>query len=706
MDVEINYCNNIDKAKILISEGKLNIKFAPNGTGKSTIARAIQYSQTQNQQSLQLLLPFKFRTNNPDNIQPLVTGTEALSQVMCFNEEYVSQFTFQPDELVSNSFDILIKNDAYRETEREIEEIIITIRQVFTDNPDLETLLSNLQVLADAFKLTKAGLSKSTTGMKGLSSGNKIKHIPLGLESYKPFIQSDKSVDWISWQTKGHEDFSALSDNCCPFCTSDASVKKEQIQKVSQEYDKAVIKNLIGIINVVKSLGEYFSEAARENLATITNLENGLENQHETYIITIKSQTDDLIKKLNTLKMLSGFHFEEGENVAEKLASYILDLNFFTELQSTKTQETVDKINSSLSGLIVHAGKLQGKINQQRSKIKKLIEKHKKDINNFLSYAGYRYRVQIIGDSMQSWLKLQHVDHDEFVSGGSQHLSYGERNAFAIVLFMYECLAKNPGLIILDDPISSFDKNKKFAILEMLFRRDSKDCLKGKTVLMLTHDVEPIIDTLKSVKNQFSNQVSASYLRLDNDQICEQRISENDIKTFAQICQSVTDSEYNDIIKLIYLRRHYEILDDKGDAYQVLSNILHKREKPTDSREPQDQNRQHPEMDSLRVIKGCGEISERISTFNYTRIHAELSDDENIRALYRSCQSGYEKLQVFRLFDMDVKNSVIQKFINETYHIENEFICQLDPTHFDFIPAYVIKECDKIVFSESTEPVL
>ena len=79
---------------------------------------------------------------------------------------------------------------------------------------------------------------------------------------------------------------------------------------------------------------------------------------------------------------------------------------------------------------------------------------------------------------------------------------------------MYECLSKKPSLIILDDPISSFDKNKKYAILEMLFRRDSDSCLKNKTVLMLTHDVEPIIDTVKALSIKFSNQTSASFLKL------------------------------------------------------------------------------------------------------------------------------------------------------------------------------------------------
>lgn len=48
---------------------------------------------------------------------------------------------------------------------------------------------------------------------------------------------------------------------------------------------------------------------------------------------------------------------------------------------------------------------------------------------------------------------------------------------------------------------------------------------------------------------------------------------------------------------------------------------------------------------------------------------------------------------------IDPANSVIQKFINETYHIENEFICQLDPTRFDLIPEYVIAECDNLLQS-------
>lgn len=697
MEIEINCCNNIDKANITLAVKKLNIKFAPNGTGKSTISRAIQCTVNGDEQGLSDLLPFRYRGSNPDAVQPRVTGVDGLQNVMCFNEKYVDQFTFQPDELVSNSFDIFIKSEAYHETEREIEAMVVAIRQQFADNVGLEEFITHLGELSAAFKLSSTGIAKTSTGMKGLSAGNKLQHIPDGLESYKPYIQSKSSVEWIEWQTRGYEKFSALSDGCCPFCTGDSREKAEQISRVSAEYDKAVIKNLIGLIGVLDKLGEYFSESARARLTDITTLKSGLEKQHEEYLVTVKKQTDSLINMLNTLKTLNGFTFSASTNVKAALEACRLDVKFFPELQSDKTARTVASLNTSLDDLTTQAGRLQGQINKQRQGMQKLILKHKTDINTFLAYAGYRYQVDITGEGDKCRLKLRHEDFEGYVSGGSQHLSYGERNAFAIVLFMYECLAKKPGLIILDDPISSFDKNQKFAILEMLFRRNTGECLKNETVLMLTHDVEPIIDTLKSVRKLFSNLVTASHLRYCAGCITEQLIGESDIRTFAQICQSVTDSDSEDIIKLIYLRRHYEIMDDLGDAYQVLSNLFHHRETPIDTREPVVQGVGHPEMSAEKVASGCQAIADRIPGFDYQATFVQLTDPDRIRALYLLCRNGYEKLQVFRLLQTGVENAVIRKFMNETYHIENEFICQLDPARFDLIPEYVIRECDALI---------
>jgi len=54
----IENCNSIDRADISIKKGSLNIKYGPNGLGKSTIAKAI-VSQARNDGTLAELMPFK-----------------------------------------------------------------------------------------------------------------------------------------------------------------------------------------------------------------------------------------------------------------------------------------------------------------------------------------------------------------------------------------------------------------------------------------------------------------------------------------------------------------------------------------------------------------------------------------------------------------------------------------------------------------------
>lgn len=102
-------------------------------------------------------------------------------------------------------------------------------------------------------------------------------------------------------------------------------------------------------------------------------------------------------------------------------------------------------------------------------------------------------------------------------------------------------------------------------------------------------------------------------------------------------------------------------------------------------------------MESAKFARGCAEVSSWLTGFSYSDLLNRIVDISALKLLYYASTNGYEKLQVFRLLELDVENSVIQKFINESYHIENEFICQLDPARFDTIPEYVIAECDRLL---------
>lgn len=688
MDFTIKNCNNIDNGTVHVTKTKLNIKFGINGTGKSTIAKAIKYS-IESPDKLKELTPFKLQKAETEQ-KPEVTKPADVTSVFIFNEEYLNQFLYKKDELISNSFEIFIKTQNYLESVAKIEEILTEIKKVFSENEDLEQIINDFESLSKSFTTTQTGLSKTSSVYKGLKDGNKVEHIPEHLKGYSSFIKNKSCTNWLDWQMKGSE-FIDISDDC-PYCTSPTADKKETIKSVSKTYDKNVIKNFNVIIEAIQNLGNYFTDEAKNTLDTITRKQTGLEDSEINYIVTIKQQIDDLLLKLRLLKGISPTSFKDDEKAEEKLKGLIINLDLYDRFKSNQTTEIVSSLNNSLNTVLAKIGLLQGEINKQKKQTKKLIEEHQESINTFLKNAGYKYVVEIEeGQGEDYKLKLKHIDSDEKISGGNQYLSFGEKNAFALVLFMYEALAKNPDLIILDDPISSFDKNKKYALMHMLFRGDK--CLKNKTVLLLTHDLDPIIDTVKVLK-EFGNLTVAKFLATNNGVLSEKEIKRDNLLTFSQICKKVISSNADDIIKLIYLRRNYELLGDSGDEYQVLSNLLHKRKKE----ECKDQRKEmgNDLMDENVFNSGVSKIKNEIPNFDYAVYLQKLSDNIQIKALYQSTDNSYEKLHLFRILyegSIDEIGSVLRKFINESYHIENELICQLDPSEFNLIPDFVINEC-------------
>lgn len=691
MDLTITNCNNIDSGKIGITNNKLNIKFGINGTGKSTITRAIKYSVDSPEQ-LKELTPFKHRQTETEVI-PEINISEEVKSVLIFNEEYLNQFLFKEEELISNSYEIFINTPEYKSSTNQIEQLLSEIKNVFLENENLSKIITDFENLSKSFATTQTGLSKSSALYKGLKEGNKIQHIPQSLKGYSKLIKDKNCVNWLDWQNKG-EQFLEISDDC-PYCTSPTLEKKETIKSVSTFYDKNVIKNFTVIIESLKNLGEYFSDNANATLSAITEKQTGLEESEMNYIVVVKQQIDDLLLKLKSLKNISPESFSEDEKVDEKLKTLKINIELFDRFKSEKTTQIIYSLNGSLDIVLEKVGQLQGEINKQKRLVKILIEKHRKSINSFLINAGYKYTVEIINDNSGNHkLLLRHIESNGVINGGKQHLSFGEKNAFALVLFMYEALYKKPDLIVLDDPISSFDKSKKYAIMHMLFRGKSEECFLNKTVLMLTHDLDPVIDTVKVLK-EFSNFCEANFINTKNGLLTEKQIKKQNLLSFAQICRSALESDLDEIVKLIYLRRHFEIIDDLGNEYQVLSNLFHKRKK--EDCKDQRKEKGNDLMSDVDFDSGCAKIVEIIPNFNYVTFLSKIEDKEALKTLYSSTDNSYAKLNIFRLIYDDTISevpNVLRKFINETFHIENELICQLNPNEYDLIPDFIIKECD------------
>jgi ABC-type Mn2+/Zn2+ transport system ATPase subunit len=697
--VTIRNCNNIGEAEITISKGSLNIKYGPNGIGKSTIARALVASVA-NDGSLQDLKPFKYRIAGSEQHEPTVHCAENVGAVLVFDDSYVSQFVFQRDEVLRNSFDIFIKTETFKQAMQEIETLLAGIRSAFEGNIALSNTISDLKELRDAFGFTKSGaLSKSSKGFKAFGSGNKIENVPTQLKPFEAFIKSEQPARWIAWQTQGNT-FLDLSDNC-PYCGSDLREPEKKVvaKLVAKEYDSKAVEHLNVLQAVINRLGQYFEQSCRDTLDRITKSKIELSAEETNFLSALRGDVETLLSKLERLRSISFFALRDVDKIDDEISKLKIDLSLLAKLNSESTRSVVYPINEELKGLITKVGELKGKINGHKSRIEKSIVANQNSINGFLKSAGYKYRVVIKAEADSYKMKLVHDDFSEHLESAAKHLSYGEKNAFALVLFMHQVLSDKPGLIVLDDPVSSFDKTKKFAIINKLFR--GKESLRDTTVLMLTHDIEPAIDLIRSVKRLFQHpKPSASFLTSKGGTLKETEIKESDIKTFAQICVENVGTLSDEVIKCIYLRRHFEIIDDLGSEYNYLANILHGRATPILK-----SGANEVPMTSEGIADAINGIKRFIPDFDYSRVLSIIADKSEMKRRFQIATVGYEKLQLFRTYreihlSVDNDDDILRKLVNESFHIENEYVMQLNPHKFDNVPEYFVQECERIT-SES-----
>lgn len=688
MKLTIANCNNIDAATIAIEESRLNIKYALNGTGKSTVAKAIEL-QIRGEGALKELTPFKLLGSAKEGDMPRVDGLTGVTSCAIFNDAYINQFAFQADEILADSFTVFVRSPDYDKHLSQIEELTASIRATFKESEDIDRVIGDLTTLSESFGKSKSGISAASALAKGIGKGNKVANIPKGLESYTAYLKSSVNSKWLRWQMDGNA-YVEISDNC-PYCTSPTSDKKATIARVSEEYDAKAVEHLNRIVGVLDSLGKYFSEEASSKLKALASNVSGLSKEETSYLLRIKEQVDVLKGKMLDLRGMTYFAMKDADKVSDLLSGLRIDLGYLPELDSSSTRTLVEKMNASLDDVLGKVGRLQGEVAQQTAVISRTIEVNKTGINEFLKCAGYKYHVEVEYVEKTYRMRLRHVDSTIAVKSGSQHLSYGEKNAFALVLFMYECLSKQPDIIVLDDPISSFDRNKKYAVIDMLFR--GKRSLRGKTVLMMTHDLEPIIDILHVLPRKFDPLPLSSFMWLRRGVLNEQPITRADLCTFGRICGENIAGAAEDVVKVTYLRRHFEILDNRGLAYELLSNLLHKRSAPF-----RKEGGIETPLSAEEMAAAAQEIRSKMPSFDYNRILSRVLDATLLKNAFIASSNSYEKLQLFRLLQADAEsNEVLRKFINETFHIENELVMQINPCKYEVVPEFIMEECERLV---------
>ena len=702
--LKIENCNCINRAELTIKPNTLNIKYGLNGTGKSTLSKAILYYSNKDAEELLKLKPY-----NSDE-EPNLENCD-FKNVRLFDENYVNKYLFENTSFLNNSYQVFLRDKDLDTMKNNTENLLRGLQSVFEESNDVKELMSFLPNYMNITSFKNGSISKrGGIGelLKGNGSGfDKYEE----LNPYKPFYEGRDFTavsKWAKWRNDG---ISQMNGDSCPFCTHDmdkvnierqnktiSSVFKSSALKVANEV-LVFLQNGVekGYINPtsVGVMEEYIGDSSKANELQAEMNQIGIETEY------LRSKIEQIyhFKPMNVSR-------EQIEEIELKLDNLIIDNRQISKFYSTyKINSLVEEVDLKITELKEKTSAIKKMFLKCQEKMDALIENRKEDINNFFLIAGFPYKFVLKNNGENNatcYLVPNNARGDDKIENPENHLSWGEKNAFSLVMFMFETVSDDSDLIVLDDPITSFDKNKKFAVTKRLFD-NTNFSFRDKTVLMLTHDLQPVIDYVHGKflrKYDLHTPVYASYLINNGGDLEEQEIVQSDLKNVVELTECIAKEESAEVpVRIINLRKYIELTkpDFSTDyAYDVLSNLIHGRN--LDLYENRIENKNKVDV----VNEGMRFINSYINDMEYGQLFNETSD-KKLLELVKNSDKYTQTIAIRFLFEKDRSDGSLLsqlkkeypnacKFVNETNHIENDYIFQLNPMRFFEIPEHYLNQ--------------
>ena len=708
--IKVRNCNNIVDGEIDIDRNKLNIFFGRNGTGKSTIAKAILLQSED--EPLSGLTPYGI--DDKENA-PGISGVPS-GNIAIFNTGYVEQYIFQLGSLIKEPFKILIRSQSYDEIKEKMDQTLAKIKSTITDTEEITELLSSIKSFLDVIKLGSTGAISRRGGVKKLLEGQGAYfNPPEELKRLKPFLTGKSVIDWTDWRLRGYKNFG--EEGRCPYCSIEDSDAIKTINQVFVEtYDKSSVQAVSNVHRALGALRPYLDKERVAKLLSffgskkdlpVLNLELRKLGAEATYLHKCLMQITDF-----DWSSVDSDNVDELESwLGENKISVSAVADYFT---SELTENVIGMINGEIEGLLENVGQLKGEVALCNNYVRRMITHRERDINEFLQLAGFRYSFEIeVDDEDNTSALLRFIlpdGGDVNVQSPGENLSWGERHTIALILFMFDAISQNAELIILDDPISSYDSNKKYAIINRLFKTgDKENSLYQRTVLLLTHDFEPVLDFIQAgAGRQDSTCVKATYFENNSGQIeCTPITREsNDIISSTVLLQELArDTELDFAARVGSLRKfieHQEKWPANSAAYNILSSLIHGRTEPTVDSQGEE------ELTAEQMAEGLQFLRRFIPDFEYNSA-LEHCAPEKVMERYFSETSSYMKMLILRMYierkpearsRLRASNEVLLKYVDETYHVENDYLFSLDVRRFNIVPDHYVTEADRFMEEE------
>lgn len=427
--IKIMNCNCIDNAEISIKDNALNIKYGLNGTGKSSISKAILYSSNQDTEELAKLKPYN--SNEEPNIENC-----GFKKVRLFDESYVNRYLFESDSFLNNSYQVFLRDENLDKMKENTENLLKGLQSVFEESSDIKELMNFLPNYMNITSFKNGSVSKRG-GMGELLKGNgsgfdKYEE----LNAYKPFYEGREFSmvsKWAKWRNDG---ISQMNGETCPFCTHDmnidnigrqnktiASVFKSSALKVANEVivflQNGVERGYIESKSV-EIMEKYIGDSSKANELQAEMNQIGIETEY----LRTKIEQIFYFKPMNVSR-------EQIEEIELQLDNLIIDKRQISKFYSTdKINTLVEEVDLKIKELKKKTSAVKKMFLKCQERMEELIENRKEDINNFFMIAGFPYQFILKSNGENNamcYLIPSSAQEQDKIDSPEAHLSWGEK---------------------------------------------------------------------------------------------------------------------------------------------------------------------------------------------------------------------------------------------------------------------------------------
>lgn len=385
----------------------------------------------------------------------------------------------------------------------------------------------------------------------------------------------------------------------CEFCTNEIS---EQRFKELANYFSDALRNLINNIEQIEKTissgelpkikidkGQFYSEFQFE----ISDLNNEFYKEIDIIRNELKNLNQRLIEKRNNPSQRIEFNFEIIIKAKENLNQIISKINSITKKHNEKSQ-SFNKLRENdahtLEIAIVNQNKEDynnkiAELRQIESEIKIIkeefisLEKQKTELEQKLkehSLAAEVFNKLLASFLGRNEIKLEPVEDGYIINRYgtiANNLSEGERNAIALIFFLLkleeETFDRTNGIVVIDDPVSSFDSQNLYGAFGLIKERLKR--INPQQIFIFTHN----FPFFRLVKN---------WMKYNKDTTGGHQFYQIKTKLHVGIRFSVIEkldkllkenpSEYSDLFKLIYKRASEDNSDLEKDY--IFPNVIRK----------------------------------------------------------------------------------------------------------------------------------